>query len=61
MTWIQRIRPTAIIFGVLLTVIAIAILLDWRGEINIPNAGWAVIGMVATKLGDALIKLVEEV
>ena len=61
--WVARIRPTAIVFGVLLTAIAMGGLWLIYHDLNAADPRVAmllggIIGMVVTKLGDALTSLI---
>lgn len=65
MDWISRIRPTAIVFGVLLTGIASGGMWLIFIELTSPNPDariatliGAIVGGVVTKLGDALTSLI---
>ena len=57
--WIARIRPTAIVFGLLLTGMVALIVVDLRdGQSTIPAEAWAIIGFAVKGLADALKDLI---
>ena len=58
--WIQRLRPTAILFGLMITAIAIVVIYSAATDREIPTAGWTLLGTLGGGLVAALTELIRK-
>lgn len=57
--WVTRIRPTAILFGVMITAIAIFVI-ERGGLGNIPTPAWTLLGTLGGGLVAAVTELIRK-